>query len=115
MSIQELKIELEKKLTAIELKIKQIQTELDESDAPSVELEDILLRLKTIQEKLILQHDQLVAMETEGEKFNELEKNIWTNLETFDSKFSDAGSMMKGSKFKSRERSVDFKNPLGNK
>lgn len=74
MNIQELKIELEKKLTAIELKIEQIQNEIDESDAPSVELEDILLRLKTLQEKLVLQHDQLAAMETEGEKFDELEK-----------------------------------------
>ena len=115
MSIQELKAELEKRLTEIKLRIKNIQDEIDEKDALPVELENILIRLKAIQEDLILQHDQLDAMEEEGETFNELERNIWSNLESFDSKFSEAGSMMKGSKFRTRERSVDFKNPFGNK
>lgn len=115
MHIQELKAELEKRLTDIKIKIEEVQNGIDEQDAPSPELDDILIRLKAIQEDLILQYDQLSALEEEGEKFDELEKNIWSNLESFDSKFSDAGSMMKSTKFQSRGRSVDFKNPPGTK
>jgi len=113
MHSKELKAELEKRLADIKQKIQEVQNGIDEEDAPSVELEDILVKLKALQENLILQHDQLVAMEEEGEKFNELEKNIWNNIRSFDSTFSDAGGMMKPSKFKSRDRSVDFKNPSG--
>jgi len=113
MHIQELKAELEKRLTDIKTKIEEVQHGIDEEDAPSPELEDILVKLKAIQEDLTLQHDQLVALEEEGEKFDELEKNIWSNLESFNSKFTNAGSMMKSSKFKSRNRSVDFNNPSG--
>jgi hypothetical protein len=111
MRIEELKAELEKRLTDIKQKIQEVQNGIDEEDAPSVELEDILIKLKALQEDLVLQHDQLVAMEEEGEKFNELERNIWTNLESFDTKFSNAGSIMKSSKFRSRGRTIDFKNP----
>lgn len=113
MRIEKLKAELEKKLAEIKQKIEEIQHGIDEEDAPSPELEDTLVQLKAIQEDLILQHDQLVALQEEGEKFNELEKNIWTNLESFDSKFSNAGSIMKSSKFRSRGRTIDFKNPQG--
>ena len=115
MQSKELKAELEKRLKDIKQKIQEVQNGIDEEDAPSPELDDILLKLKAIQKDLILQHDQLVALEEEGEKFNELEKNIWSNLESFDSRFSDAGSIMKSSKFKNRGRSVDFKNPPGTK
>ena len=113
MQLKELKTRLEKKLIEIKQKIEEVQHGIDEADAPSPELEDTLIQLKAIQEDLILQYDQLVAIEEEGEKYNELEKNIWTNLESFDSRFSEAGSIMKSSKFKSRGRSVDFKNPSG--
>ena len=113
MHLKELKTRLEKKLIEIKQKIEEVQHGIDEEDAPSPELEDSLIQLKAIQEDLILQNDQLVALEEEGEKYNELEKNIWTNLESFDSRFSEAGSIMKSSKFKSRGRSVDFKNPPG--
>lgn len=115
MHIQELKTKLEKRLTDIKENIREIQNGIDENEAPSVELEDILVKLKALQEDLILQHDQLVAMETEGKKFNELERNIWANIETFDATFSKAGGLIKPGKFKSRERSVDFKNPTGTK
>lgn len=115
MKIKELKEELENRLTDIKLNIQEIQNRIDDKDTPSVELEDILVKLKALQEDLILQHDQLVAMETEGEKLNVLERNIWANLETFDATFSKAGAIMKPGKFKSRERSVDFNNPTGTK
>ncbi|MFW5756516.1 MAG: hypothetical protein ACOCWD_05575 [Tangfeifania sp.] len=115
MQAKELKAELEKRLTDIKQKIQEVQNGIDEEDAPSVELEDILIRLKALQEDLILQHDQLVAMEEEGEEFNELERNIWTNIDSFDTAFSEAGGLIKPSKFKSRDRSVDFKNPTGTK
>jgi DNA repair exonuclease SbcCD ATPase subunit len=115
MKIQELKEELENRLTDIKLNIREIQNGIDEKEAPTEELEDVLVKLKALQEDLILQHDQLVALETEGEKLNVLERNIWTNLETFDATFSKAGAIMKPGKFKNRERSVDFKNPTGTK
>lgn len=115
MHIQELKAKLEKRLTDIKQKIQEVQNGIDENDAPSVELEDILVKLKALEEDLVLQHDQLEAMEEEGEKFDKLEKNIWSNIESFDATFSDAGAIMKPSKFKSRDRSVDFKNPTGTK
>lgn len=115
MHSKELKAELEKRLSDIKQKIEEVQHGIDEEDAPSVELEDILVKLKALQEDLILQHDQLVAMEEEGEEFEKLEKNIWSNIKSFDSAFSDAGAIIKPSKFKSRDRSVDFKNPTGTK
>jgi chromosome segregation ATPase len=115
MRIEELKTELEKKIAEIKQKIEEIQHGIEEEDAPSPELEDTLVQLKAIQEDLILQYDQLVALEEEGEKYNELERNIWTNLESFDSKFSNAGSIMKGSKFRDRNRTIDFKNPQDTK
>ena len=116
MQSKELKAELEKRLTDIKQKIREVQNGIDEEDAPSVELEDILLKLKALQEDLVLQHDQLTAMEEEeGDEFEELEKNIWSNIKSFDSAFSDAGAIMKPSKFKSRDRTVNFKNPTGTK
>lgn len=111
MRIEELKAELEKKLAQIKQKIEEVQHGIDEEDVPSPELEDTLIQLKAIHEDLILQYDQLASLENEGEKYNELERNIWTNLESFDSKFSNAGSIMKGSKFRKRDRHIDFKNP----
>jgi hypothetical protein len=115
MHSKELKTELEKRLTDIKQKTQEVQNGIDEADAPSVELEDILIKLKALQEDLILQHDQLVAMDEEGEKFQKLEKNIWRNIKSFDSAFSDAGGIIKPGKFKSRSRSVDFNNPTGTK
>mgnify|MGYP006311688357 CR=1 FL=1 len=115
MHLEELKTELEKRLTDIKQKIQEVQNGVDESDAPSVQLEDMLTKLKDLQEDLILQHDQLVAMEEEGEKFDKLEKNIWSNIHSFDSTFKDAGAIIKPSKFQSRNRSVDFNNPPGTK
>lgn len=103
------------KLTDIKQKTEEIQHGIDEEDALSPELEDTLVQLKAIQEDLVLQYDQLFALEEKGEKYNELKRNIWTNLETFDSKFSNAGSIMKSGKFKSRGRTIDFKNPQDTK
>jgi len=54
MHSKELKAELEKRLADIKQKIQEVQNGIDEEDAPSVELEDILVKLKALQENLIL-------------------------------------------------------------
>jgi hypothetical protein len=45
----------------------------------------------------------------------ELEKNIYKSFDSFESAYSKAGSLLKQRKFSTRDRSVDFNNPLGNK
>ena len=116
MEQEKLKKDLEKKLIDIKEKVGEVELILNKQETPSKVLRDILNQLKETQEKLLLQYNQLEAMnKDEMEGYTKLEKNIYSNLESFDSTFSKAGSFMKQSKFESRNRSVDFKNPPGTK
>lgn len=116
MKLQELKKELQKKLTEIKDKISEVEMIMKKQETPSKSLKDKISELKNVQEDILLQYDQLEAMEEEETPdYSDLEKNIYKNLEAFDAAFSKAGSIMKESKFKTRDRSVDYKNPPATK
>jgi hypothetical protein len=114
MEQEKFKKELEKKLSDIKEKIGEVKSILDKEKTPSKLLKDIFNQLKEVQEDLLAQYDQLEAMKNQqSEGYSKLEKNIFKNLESFDTTFSKAGSIMKESKFQARNHSVDFKNPPG--
>ncbi len=116
MTLKELKTNLETRIVEVDQKIHEVEEVLRKQKNPSEPLQDVLRQLKLRRDDIILEYDQIAAMQTEDEvRMPELEKNIYTNLEVFDSVFEKAGSMYEGSRFRNRDRDVDFKNPLRTK
>jgi len=116
MTLRELKSELDRRMIDIKEKIRELEGLVKEQDVAKSELKDVLDELRKLQKDIVGQYNQLDSLKAEEkERFERLEKNVYTNLETFDEAFLKAGSMVKQSKFASRDRSVDFKNPPGTK
>ncbi len=114
MKLNELKKNLESRLVDVKQKMEDVENALQNQEHPSETLKDVHLHLKKLYEEIILQYDQIDAMETE-EYLDEtnLQKNVYANLESFDAAFSEAGTLIGDREFKTRSRShsVDFKNP----
>ncbi len=114
MKLQELKRNLEIRLADVKEKIAEVEKALQKQEHPSEALKDVHRHLKKLYEDIILQYDQLDAMETEEHYENtDMEKNVYANLESFDAAFTKAGSLIGDREFNTRSRShsVDFKNP----
>lgn len=114
---QEFKVEINRKINEINAKIVDVRKRYASSE--SKEHQDELLRilnhLETLRNKLISHYEKIENLEGSDEEFSELKKNIFQSLESFDATFSKAGTIVKSRKFRIREHSTDFKNPLGNK
>jgi len=116
MKLQELKTSLEKRIVEIDEKIHEIEEYLRNQKKPSPVLQDTVRQLRTKRNEIVLEYDQLAAMDTEDEvRMPELQKSIYANLEAFDSVFSKAGSLYEGSRFRNRGRDIDFKDPMRTK
>ena len=114
---EKFKAEINRKLSEANAKIVDLRRESDIHKSSDVkkDLSGILRHLEAVRNNLMLQYEKIDKMEKEHDKFPELRKNIYRNFDSFDEAFSLAGSIVKPSKFRTRERSVDFKNPFGNK
>lgn len=116
MELQELKASLKEKLVEVEEKLNEVEKALKEEDKPSDALKDIHEKLKAKKDDIILQYDQIEAMETSDEvRLPELEKNIYNSLESFNTAYTKAGAFLEQNKFRNRDRSIDFKNPQDTK
>ena len=51
--------------------------------------------------------------EEEQERLNKIETSVYQSAKTFDTAFKKSGGTMNSTRFKKRERSVDFNNPGG--
>lgn len=116
MKPEELKKNVEERLIDIKKKMKEIDALLQKHDVPRSSLIDAHRKLKTWHDEIILQYDQIDAMKTsEQKKVDEVEKNIYNSLESFDSVYKRAGALFEENEFTTRNRSVDFNNPTGTK
>lgn len=116
MKYKELKTDIIKKLEDLNEKIQELKNSQDTKLAKEPELQDIMNQLETIRGKILMQYHAIMNTQNEEDmKLPELEKNIYKSFNSFESAYSKAGSLMKQSKFSSRNRSVDFKNPPGTK
>ena len=116
MELQELKASLKQRLAEVEEKLNEVEKELKKEDDPSDALKDIQEQLKAKKDEIILQYDQIEAMDTADEvRMPELEKNIYNSLESFDTAYSKAGALFEKNRFRNRNRSIDFKNPQDTK
>ncbi len=114
---QEFKLEINRKINEVNAKIADVRKRYASTESSEVqnELLSILNHLESTRNNLILQYERIDKLGSTEKEFSELEKDIYTNLETFDSAFSKAGTIVKSRKFGTREHSTDFNNPLGNK
>jgi superoxide dismutase len=116
MKQQELKSEISKKLDDVNEKIQELKKSSDKKLAKNIELQDIMNQLESIRGNILMQYHAIKDIKNEEDvKLPELEKNIYKSFNSFESAYTKAGSLMKQSKFSSRNRSVDFNNPLGTK
>jgi superoxide dismutase len=116
MKQQELKTDIIKKLDDVNEKIQELKNSQDTKSAKKPELQNIMNQLETIRGKILMQYHTIMNTQNEEDvKLPELEKNIYKSFNSFESAYSKAGSLMKQSKFSSRDRSVDFNNPPGTK
>lgn len=116
MELQELKASLKQRLAEVEEKLNEVEKKLKNDDNPSAELKDIHENLKAKKDDIILQYDQIEAMETADEvRMPELKKNIYNSLESFDTAYNKAGALLEKNRFRNRNRSIDFKNPQDTK
>ena len=114
MELKELKQKLEKELIDIKQKMQEIEELLEKQKLPSETMQDARQHLKMLYDDIVLQYDQIDAMEVSDEvRMAELEKNIYNSLESFDSTYKKAGALFEEDEFGHRDRSVDFKNPSG--
>ena len=114
---EKFKAEINRKLSEVNAKIVDLRRTSQAKESPEVkkDLSGILRHLESVRNNIMLQYEKIDQTEKEREKFPELKKNIYRNFDSFEEAFSQAGSIVKPSKFRTRERSVDFKNPFGNR
>lgn len=114
---EKFKAEINKKLSEANARIMDIKRHSDQNNDGEIkrDLSGILRHLESIRNNIMIQYEKIDQNETEGESFPKLRKNIYRNFDSFDEAFSKAGSLVKPTKFKTRERSVNFNNPYGNK
>jgi chromosome segregation ATPase len=116
MKTHELKIELSKKLADVNSRIITLKERKDDLDEQSLTLKELIVELETIRDNILVQFNEIeTADDTDASRMPVLEKNIYKSFSSFEESFSKAGSLMKPTQFRQRERNVDFKNPLGTK
>ncbi len=116
MKTQELKIELSKKLADVNSRIIVLKERLDDLNEQSVALQDVIVELESIRDNILVQFNEIETSDaSDSKRMPELERNIYRSFNSFEESFSKAGSLTRPGKFRQRERSVDFKNPMDTK
>lgn len=116
MKTDELKIELSKKLADVNARIIELKERLDELNDQSIALQDVIVELESIRDNILVQFNEIETTDSsDTTRMPQLEKNIYSSFSSFEESFSKAGSLTRSSRLRSRDRSVDFKNPLGNR
>ncbi len=112
---EKFKAEINRKLSEVNAKIMDLKKHAGENAEIKKDLSVILKHLELIRNNIILEYEKIDQMKKENVEYPELQKNIYSNFNSFEEAFTKAGSIFKSEKFRSRERSVDFNNPTGNK
>lgn len=116
MKTHDLKIELSKKLADVNSRIITLKDKRDDLIEESEYLQELIVELESIRDNILVQFDEIeTSDESSSHRMPELEKNIYKSFNSFEESYSKAGSLTRPSKFRQRERSVDFKNPLDTK
>lgn len=109
-------MELSRKLADVNSRILVLKDNLDELTEQSEALQDVIIDLENIRDNILVQFNEIEKTpEGEGTTLPQLEKNIYKSFSSFEESFSKAGSLTRGSRLTTRERDVNFKNPLGNR
>lgn len=112
MELQELKATLKKKLVEVEEKLKEVDDALTKQNNEPAELKEAHEALKRRRDEIILEYDQIAALNSEEEvRLPELEKNIFNSLDSFDTAYQNAGGLIKENRFRDRNHRIDFKDP----
>ena len=100
MKLKESKRNLENKLIDVKEKILEIEEKIQSQRKPSKSLKDIHQQLKALYVDIVLQYDQVVAMETDEEyESSEIQDSIYTNIYKFNSVYTTAGGLINELKF----------------
>ena len=114
MKLQELKTELERRIADVDSKIKEVENARKSDTKNKDVLQDIENRLKAKRDEIILEYDQISAMEKEDKTtYPKLRSSVQGHLSSFDSIYSRAGNLIGDDSYGRRNRSIDFKDPLG--
>ncbi|QGY42943.1 hypothetical protein GM418_04500 [Maribellus comscasis] len=114
---EKFKTEINQKLSEANAKIVDLRRRSKEKGNTDVkkDLSVILRHLESVRNNIMLQYEKIDKTQKKQDEFPELKKNIYRSFDSFEEAFSQAGSLVKPSKFRTRERSVDFNNPFGNR
>ena len=112
---EKFRAEINEKLAEINEKIVDMRKESENKAGIKKDLSSVLKQLESVRNNIVLQYNKIQNMENDNKKYSEIKKNIYTDLNSFDRAFKNAGSIVETEKFKTRKRSVDFNNPYGNK
>ena len=112
---EKFKAEINKKLSEVNARIVDLRGQSDENSKIKNDLFVVLKHLESIRENILLQYEKIEQTEKDSFDFPELKKNIYKSFNSFDEAFTKAGSLLEPTKFRSREHSVNFNNPTGNK
>lgn len=116
MRLKELKEDLKLKIAAVDDKIQDVEHALKHDKKNSAILQETLTRLKAKREEILLEYDQISAMETEDEtRYPKLRTSLHGHLSSFDSIYERAGNLISEGGYGRRNRSIDFKNPMRTK
>jgi septal ring factor EnvC (AmiA/AmiB activator) len=114
MKKHDLKEELSKKLADVNARINELKDSHDELLEQSEALQEVILALENIRDNILVQFNEIEkASQNDDRTVPQLEKNIYKSFSSFEESFSKAGSLTRGTRLKTRDRSVDFNNPMG--
>lgn len=122
MKTHELKIELSKRLADVNARIialKERHDQMTEENAgprqteESATLQEVILELEGIRDNILTQFNEIERLEeSEHHRMPELERNIYKSFGSFEESFSKAGSLSRSTRFRQRDRNIDFKDPM---
>jgi len=117
MRTQELKLKINKQLSAINAKILQLKDQ-HQKEKMDREFLELIADLESLRVEVMHQYNLLNSIqsdEREKEKLKEIEAAVSQSTRTFDTAFKKSGTSISTSRMKTRKRSIDFNNPIGTK
>ncbi len=111
MKAHDLKAEINKRLSEINGKISGLKKQL-ENDDRDTDLEETIADLEAIRDDIIHQYNVINNLKLSAEeKLKDMEKKIFASIRSFDKAFNESGGLLKTTRMKNRQHSIDFNNP----
>lgn len=115
MKANDLKAEINKRLSDINGKISRLRKELKNEES-NKDFEEVFADMEAIRDDIIHQYNVINTLKMNAEeKLKEMEKKIFTSIQSFDKAYNEAGGILKSPHMKNHRHSIDFKNPWNTK